>query len=78
MHVHHLTRNMRVEALGAGSAAGQELQQFSRWLLDIGEGKTGDHVKIPEDLLLDYEDEDAMIKSLLSSWFNKPLGGGCQ
>ncbi len=61
MNVHRLTRNMRVEALGAGSAAGQELQQFSRWLLDIGEGKTGDRVKIPDEMLLDFEDEDAMI-----------------
>ncbi len=55
---------MRVEALGAGSAAGQELQQFSRWLLDIGEGKTGDRVKIPDDMLIDFEDDDAMIKDV--------------
>ena len=52
---------MRVEALGAGSAAGQELQQFSRWLLDIGEGKSRERVKIPDEMLLDFEDEAAMI-----------------
>jgi hypothetical protein len=64
MHVHHLTRNMRMEAVGAGSAAGQDL------LLNFGEGMTGDRVKIPEDLLLDYEDEKAMLKALLSRLFN--------
>ncbi len=59
--VHRLTRNMRVEALGAASAAGQELQQFSRWLLEIGEGKTGERVKLPEEMLVDFADEDALI-----------------
>ncbi len=55
---------MRVEVLGAASTAGRELQQFSRWLLDIGEGKTGERVKVPEDMLLDFDDEDAMIQEV--------------
>ena len=35
-----LTRNMRVEAVGEATVAGQQLKEFSRWLLQIGEGRT--------------------------------------
>ena len=59
--VFKLSRNMRVEALGAGTAAGQELAEFSRWLLDIGEGCNGERVKLPEDMVVDYDDENGMI-----------------
>jgi hypothetical protein len=62
--VFKLTRNMRVEALGAGTAAGQDLAQFSRWLLDIGEGSSGERVKLPEDVILDYEEEVGMIDDI--------------
>jgi hypothetical protein len=55
---------MRVEALGAGTAAGQNLAQFSRWLLDIGEGCSGERVKLPEDVIMDYEDETGMIDEI--------------
>jgi hypothetical protein len=55
---------MRVEALGAGTAAGQELAEFSRWLLNIGEGCSGDRVQLPEDIIMDFADEDAMIDDI--------------
>ena len=62
--VKKLTKNMRVEALGAGSAAGSELQEFCQWLLEIGEGKNGEKVKLPEAVVMDYEDEKAMIDDI--------------
>ncbi len=55
---------MRVEALGAGTAAGQDLAEFSRWLLDIGEGRSGERVKLPEDVIVDYDDENGMIDDI--------------
>jgi ATP-dependent DNA helicase PIF1 len=61
VEVMKLTRNMRVEALGEGSAAGQQLRKFSKWLLDIGEGRSGEKVKVPEDMAMDFEDEQAFI-----------------
>lgn len=59
-----LTRNMRVEALGADSAAGQELRDFSKWLLEIGEGRSGPKVKMPEDIVMDFEDDQAFIDDI--------------
>ena len=59
-----LTRNMRVEALGEGTVAGEQLKIFSRWLLDIGEGRNGDKVKLPEDIVMDFEDEQAFIDDI--------------
>lgn len=55
---------MRVEALGASTAAGKDLAEFSRLLLDIGEGRTGDRVKLPEDVVMDFEDENGMIDDI--------------
>ena len=52
---------MRVEALGAGTAAGRDLAAFSQWLLNIGEGNSGERVKLPEDVIVDYDDENTMI-----------------
>ncbi len=62
--VQKLTKNMRVEALGAGSAAGKELQEFSQWLLQIGEGRSGEKVGLPEDIVMDFEDEKAMMQEI--------------
>ncbi len=59
-----LTRNMRVEALGEGSIAGQQLREFSKWLLAIGEGQSGAKVKLPEDIVMDFEDEQAFINDI--------------
>jgi hypothetical protein len=61
VHVMKLTRNMRVEALGATSAAGIAMHTFSRWLLDMGEGKAGPKMVFPADMMMDYEDVDGMI-----------------
>jgi hypothetical protein len=52
---------MRVEALGAGTTAGRDLAAFSQWLLNIGEGNSGERVKLPEDVFVDYDDENTMI-----------------
>jgi hypothetical protein len=70
--VMNLTRNMRVEALGEGSEAGQELKAFSKWLLDIGEGRSGAKVKLPEDIVMDFEDEQGFIDDVFP---NLSVGG---
>ncbi len=55
---------MRVEALGVGTAAGQDLARFSQWLLSIGEGQAGERVLLPDDILMDFEEEEAMINDI--------------
>ena len=60
----NLTRNMRVEALGAGTAAGLELQRFSSWLLEVGSGTSGKHVRVPDKVFMDFEDKQAMINDI--------------
>ena len=51
----HLRTNMRVELLGRGSAAATEVDAFSKWLLDIGEGRQ-DKVLIPPTMQALSED----------------------
>ncbi|XP_066361401.1 uncharacterized protein [Miscanthus floridulus] len=57
-----LTKNMRLSSLGLDSQARQELSDFSRWILDVGDGRVNSFakegetepawIKIPHDLLL--------------------------
>ena len=72
VEVMKLTRNMRVEALGEGSDAGRHLREFSNWLLEIGEGRNGEKVKVPEDMAMDFEDEQSFIDDIFP---NLAVGG---
>ncbi|XP_076956087.1 uncharacterized protein LOC143631122 [Bidens hawaiensis] len=53
-----LTRNLRL-TIGQPSADIEETKKFSKWLLDIGEGKVGGpnegttKIEIPDDLLIE-------------------------
>ncbi|GMF46737.1 unnamed protein product [Phytophthora fragariaefolia] len=60
----HLTENMRVRSAGSNSTAA-ELAAFSEFLLQVGEGRHEvnrsigrDFVKIPQDMLIDNNDDD--------------------
>ena len=51
----HLRTNMRVELLGRGTAAATEVDVFSKWLLDIGEGRQ-EKILIPPAMQATSED----------------------
>lgn len=74
VQVMKLTRNMRVEALGSSTTAGQAMQRFSQWLLDLGEGKEGTHVSFPAEMFVDFEDVENMIQGVFP---NLNEGDGC-
>ncbi|XP_022015055.1 uncharacterized protein LOC110914573 [Helianthus annuus] len=63
-----LTRNMRL-SVGAGSSNIQEIHEFAKWLLEVGEGNVGDGndgeatIEIPNDLLI--TDSTDPIQSLI-------------
>jgi hypothetical protein len=62
VHILHLTQNMRLLMPSLSQEERQELSQFSKWMLDVGEGKIdatsqeGEDeqtwIKIPQELLL--------------------------
>lgn len=56
-----LTRNMRVESLGSGSAAAIAMQNFSTWLLEVGSGFAGNRVVLPREMMMEFDDVDRMI-----------------
>lgn len=58
-----LTKNMRLESNNLSPEEAKDLQEFSQWILDIGDGKIGDAndgealIDIPEEfLILDIDD----------------------
>ncbi|CDY59563.1 BnaCnng35270D [Brassica napus] len=58
-----LTKNMRLESNNLSPEVAKDLQEFSQWILDIGDGKIGDAndgetlIDIPEEfLILDIDD----------------------
>jgi ATP-dependent DNA helicase PIF1 len=57
-----LTKNMRLQC-GSSEIEKQEMAEFSRWILDIGEGRLGNpndgvtDIEIPQDLLLTNFDD---------------------
>ncbi|XP_022040106.1 uncharacterized protein LOC110942639 [Helianthus annuus] len=63
-----LTRNMRL-SVGASSSNIQEIHEFAKWLLEVGEGNVGDGndgeatIEIPNDLLI--TDSTDPIQSLI-------------
>ena len=49
-----LTINMRVHLLGRDSAAGQHVQSFATWLLEVGSGRQS-HVQCPPGMQLPFD-----------------------
>jgi ATP-dependent DNA helicase PIF1 len=52
-----MTINMRVQLLGRESEAGQQVQSFASWLLDVGSGRQS-HVQCPPGMQLPFEDRE--------------------
>ena len=52
-----MTINMRVQLLGRDSQAGQQVQSFASWLLDVGSGRQS-HVQCPPAMQLPFDDRE--------------------
>ena len=73
-----LTTNMRLKSPGLNKEAAKELEMFSKWILDIGEGKVpafskqgeseATWIKIPEDLILRTDGDK--IACIVNSVYN--------
>ena len=73
-----LTTNMRLKSPGPNKEAAKELETFSKWILDIGEGKVpafskqgeseATWIKIPEDLILRTDGDK--IACIVNSVYN--------
>jgi ATP-dependent DNA helicase PIF1 len=67
-----LTKNMRLQTASASSNA-QEIQDFAKWILKVGEGKISEpndgfaDIEIPSDLLIPTTDNP--IKSIVESTY---------
>ena len=59
----NLSINMRVQLLGASTAAGATMNDFSRWLLDIG-GGVHERVIIPAAIQADHDDRVIQRRSI--------------
>ena len=73
-----LTKNMRLKA-GSNSLENKEIQEFSEWLLSVGEGKVGEpndgfaEISIPKDILImDFQDPiHAIVQSTYPFFLEK-------
>ena len=55
---------MRVQALGSHTEAGAELQEFSDWLLEVGNGANGGDVLFPSQMVTPFEEEQELISKV--------------
>jgi hypothetical protein len=55
-----LTINMRVQLLGCDTAAGQQVQSFASWLLEVGSGRH-ERVQCPPGMQLSFDRRDAQL-----------------
>jgi ATP-dependent DNA helicase PIF1 len=70
-----LTKNMRLQCVGNSQVEKDELSEFSKWILDVGEGKIGEpndgvvDIKIPQELLI-TEFDDPILSIIQSTYPN--------
>jgi len=72
-----LTKNMRLSCLSNNCIEQQKVEEFARWILDIGDGKMSaddgeELIKIPSDILLQKGDDprEAIVKSTYPDLLN--------
>ena len=68
----HLTINMRVHLCGNPSN-----KTFARWLLDVGDGKNGNHLTIPDSMLVESGSVDDLIDKVFPSFDKPTLSTSC-
>jgi hypothetical protein len=55
-----MTTNMRVQLLGQDTVAGQQVQSFASWLLDVGSGRQ-DRIHCPPGMQLPFDNRVAQV-----------------
>jgi hypothetical protein len=72
MAVHKLTDNMRALRLVQQGADPTAQQEWSKFLLDIGDGVTGEHIRLPDDICMESEDVNDLVQWVFGDLANDP------
>jgi hypothetical protein len=67
-----LWRNMRVAAQEVQGHSAPDLQDFARWLLDVGEGRTGQYVDVPESMRAATHEPLDLVRTVFGDIANDP------